>query len=66
MNTFNFNPISSYVTLRFTRPNCSTANETDCLSAPTSNRKAENHSDSVEYDSYEHTCNCPFYGKQAK
>lgn len=34
MNTFNFNPISSYVTLRFTCPNCSTANETNCLSVP--------------------------------
>ena len=34
MSTFNFNPISSYVTLRFTCPYCSTANETNCLSVP--------------------------------
>lgn len=58
MNTFNFNPISSCVSLRFTCPHCGAANETDSLIVPTPNWEAETHSDSVEYDTYEHTCDC--------
>lgn len=58
MNTFNFNPISRYVTLRFTCPHCGAANETEALCVPTPNWEAETHSDSVEYDTYEHTCDC--------
>lgn len=58
MNTFNFNPISSCVSLCFTCPHCGAANETDSLIVPTPNWEAETHSDSVEYDTYEHTCDC--------
>ena len=58
MNTFNFNPISRYVTLRFTCPHCGAANETEALCVPSPNWEAETHSDSVEYNTYEHTCDC--------
>lgn len=58
MTTFKFNPISRYVTLRFTCPICGAANETEDLSVPTPNLEAETHSDSIEYDTYEHICDC--------
>ncbi|MGM9779855.1 MAG: hypothetical protein ACI3ZD_16200 [Prevotella sp.] len=44
--------------MRFTCPHCGAANETEALCVPSPNWEAETHSDSVEYDTYEHTCDC--------
>ena len=58
MLTFEFNPISNSVTLQFMCPHCGVVNETDALYVPTPNWNAETHSDSIEYEEYEHCCEC--------
>lgn len=58
MSTFEFNPISNSITLQFRCPHCGAVNETDALYVPTPNWNAESHSDSIEYEEYEHCCEC--------
>ena len=56
MAFFEFNPTVEFVTLKFKCPECGNYNETDALSVPMPNLAAENHSDSCNYEDYEHIC----------
>lgn len=59
MASFELSPIAESVVLKFECPECRDYNETDALSVPMPNLAAENHSDSCNYEDYEHVChNC--------
>lgn len=58
MSSFEFNPTANSITLHFRCMNCGALNETDALYVPTPNWEAETHSDSIECDDYEHSCEC--------
>lgn len=54
-----FNPISEYITVRFTCPECGEEVVSDAMGVPSPNFAAENNSDSMNYEDYEVVCeNC--------
>lgn len=58
MATFEFNPITTYLTLRFTCPNCGRTCESDAMCPPSPDWSAETHHDSVNSEDYDCCCDC--------
>lgn len=59
MVSFEYNPITEYITVKWRCPECGKENESDKLSVPSPNIEAETHSDSIESESYIDECaNC--------
>ncbi len=56
MASFEYNPIASYISLRFKCPTCSTDNETDAMGVPSPDFTAETSHDSTNSEEYFHYC----------
>lgn len=58
MASFEFNPIATYLTLKFTCPNCGQICESDAMCPPSPDWSAETHHDSVNSEDYDCCCDC--------
>lgn len=58
MANFEFNPIASYISLRFTCPKCGCECETDAMCPPSPDWSAETHHESVNSEDYDCCCEC--------
>lgn len=56
MASFEYNPIAEFVSLRFTCPDCGEECISEAFSVPSPDFSAENHSDSINSESYETEC----------